>query len=223
MHIELKRIMKKVFVFCVLFFMGTSFVFSQRITIKNIESRLVTNQGVEFVGELKDVDDHIYVFPTWKNYGVLYVDNKTYQLNNLNFNAETNSFESRLKKDQLFSYGKSSIDSVSINKHMFKKIGSSFYEVLYENGDNQFLKKHDVRYTRGEDKRLGGPKGETTVSIDYKYLIVSKDDFSKIELNKNSIIHLYESDEEKLKSFVKKERLSYKKEEDIVKIVEYMI
>lgn len=215
--------MNKSSIIILMFFIGISFAFSQRITIKNIESRLVTNQGVEFVGELKDIDDNIYIFPTWKNYGVLYVDNKTYQLNNINFNVETNSFESRLKKDQLFSYGKSSIDSVSINNHLFKKIGSSFYEVLYENGDNKFLKKHDVRYTRGEDKRLSGPKGETTVSLNYKYLIVSKEDFNKIELNKNSIIKLYESDEDKLKSFVKKERLSYKKEEDIIKIIDYMI
>jgi len=214
--------MKKIIVAFILFIVVNNFVFSQRITAINIETRLVTNQGVEFIGELKDIDDNIYVFPTWKNYGVLYVNKKTYQLNNINFNVETNSFESRLKKDQLFSYGKSSLDSVSINNHLFKKIGNSFYEVLYEKGGDLFLKKHDVKYVKGEDKRLGGPRGKTKVSLDYKYLIVSKDDFKKIELNKKSIINFFDEDS-KLKSFVKKERLSYKKEKDVIKIIDYMI
>ena len=215
--------MKKYILTIILFIVVINFVFAQRITGINIESRLVTNIGVEFVGELKDVDDDIYIYPTWKNYGVLYVDNKTYQLNNINFNVETNSFESRLKKDQLFSYGKTSLDSVSINNHLFKKVGNSFYEVLYEKGDNLFLKKHDIRYVKGENKRLNGPKAKTNRSLTFKYLIVAKDDFRKIELNKNSIVKFFESDKNKLKSFVKKNRLSYKKENDIIVIIDYMI
>ena len=34
--------------------------FAQQITIKHIESRLVTHQGIEFIGELRDKSDDIY-------------------------------------------------------------------------------------------------------------------------------------------------------------------
>jgi hypothetical protein len=118
-----------------------NYSYSQKITIKNIESRLITHQGVEFVGELKDNKaDDLYMLPNWNNEGILFLDNKMYSLANLNFNVSTNSFDSRVDRKKLFSYKNSTIDSVEINKQLFKKVEGVFYEVIYEKEDNLFLK-----------------------------------------------------------------------------------
>ncbi len=208
--------------FVLLSFLSIS-LFGQRVTIKEIESRLITNEGIEFVGELKDKSGDLYVFPTWKNYSILFINNKTYQISNLNFNIETNSFESRLNRDKLFSYKSSFIDSISISNHIFKKYGNIFYEVLYENNERVLLKKYDIVYQQGTEKRMGQGTEKSKALLKYNYLVFSDEGYEKIELNKRSIIGLFENNKTELESFVKKENLSYKKEKDIVIIFDFMI
>jgi len=211
-----------VFLFCC-FQVNQSF--AQQITIKHIESRLVTHQGIEFIGELKDKSDDIYSYPNWNNKGVIFVENRGYSLFNLNFNVTTNNFESRVKRGELFSYKSAQIDSVNINNHLFKKVGNSFYEVLLEKENNFFLKKYDIKYKVGSVNRLDGSEGRATTSLTYKYLVKSNDIIRKIELNKKSILSLIESDQDKenLEKFVRSKDLSYKREKDTIRIVEFII
>jgi len=199
--------------------------FAQQITIKRIESRLITNEGIEFIGELKDKKDDVYSYTSWDNKGVIFVENSSYFLSNLNFNVTTNSFDSRIKREKLFSYKSSDIDSVTINNHMFKKVSNSFYEVLFEKKNYLFLKKYDIKYKAGTVNRLDGTEGKSTTSLIYKYLIKSNDVIKMISLNKKSILDLVENDldKENLERYVKSENLSYKKEEDSIKIFEYII
>jgi len=153
------------------------------------------------------------------------VDNKRYYLSNLNFNVTTNSFDSRIKREKYFSYKSSEIDSVTINNRMFKKVSNSFYEVLFETENNLFLKKYDIKYKAGSVSRLDGSIGKSTTALIYKYLIKSDDAIKMISLNKRSILDLLESefDKENLETYVKTENLSYKKEEDTIKIFEFIL
>ncbi len=197
--------------------------YSQRITIKNVESRLVTHQGIEFIGDLKDNSDNEYAYSNWSNQGVFFVDGKDYYLSNINFNITTNSFESRLNRNQLFSYKNSSLDSVSINNNLYKKVSGYFYEVLLSKGNNSFLKKYDVAYQAGILNRLDGSVGKSHAFVTYKYLIKFEDEFTQIEFEKNSILSLVKDDfHNVLEEFIDKEKLSYRREKDIVKILEYI-
>lgn len=202
-----------------------NYIFAQQITIKYIESRLVTHQGIEFIGELKDKKNDLYSYSNWDNKGVIFVDNKRYYLGNLNFNVSTNSFDSRIKREKFFSYKSSEIDSVTINNHMFKKVSNSFYEVLFETENNLFLKKYEIKYKAGSVSRLDGSIGKSTTALIYKYLIKSDDAIKMISLNKKSILGLLKSefDKENLETYVKTENLSYKKEEDTIKIFEFIL
>lgn len=199
--------------------------FGQKITINRIESRLITNEGVEFVGELNDKSNAIYSFENWKNKGVIYVDGKSYHLNNLNFNVTRNAFESRISSKKLFTYKSQEIDSVEISNLLFKKFGNSFYEILFQSNNNTFLKKHDISFQKGVENRLGvGTLGKTKTVLAYNYLVKMGSSFKRIELNKSSILGLI-SDVSKrkiLETYVKKERLSYKKTKDLIKIFEFM-
>jgi len=217
--------MKKKGILILLVCFSINYIFAQQITIKYIESRLVTHQGIEFIGELKDKKNDLYSYTNWDNKGVIFVDNKRYYLSNLNFNVTTNSFDSRIKREKYFSYKSSEIDSVTINNHMFKKVSNSFYEVLFETENNLFLKKYDIKYKAGSVSRLDGSIGKSTTALIYKYLIKSDDAIKMISLNKRSILDLLESefDKENLETYVKTENLSYKKEEDTIKIFEFIL
>ncbi|SNR63920.1 hypothetical protein [Lutibacter flavus] len=204
-------------------FLIYNFSYSQKITIKNIESRLITHQGVEFVGELKDLSNDTYLYPNYSNEGVLYYANQKYIISNINFNATTNSFESRIKRDKLFSFKSSLIDSIKINNHLFKNINNTFYEVLFEKGENAFLKKHDIEYREGAINRLDGKVGRTRTYLIYNFLVKLNGDFKKLELNKKGITELFVDNKynDSIEQFVDKERLSYKKENDVIKILKF--
>ncbi|MDO9038337.1 MAG: hypothetical protein Q7U59_08330 [Lutibacter sp.] len=206
-----------------LFYLIFANSFAQQITIKNIESRLVTHQGIEFIGELKNVSNEKYSYSNWSNQGVLFLNRKAYYLSNINFNVTTNAFESRVNKNQLFSFKNSLLDSVSVNNHLYKKIDDYFYEVLFENGNNLLLKKSEIAYQPGIENRLVGTVGKSNVLVIFKYLVKFNDEVTQIELNKSSILSLVENDFKKvLEGFIDKENLSYKSENDIVKILEFM-
>ncbi|MFZ2431985.1 MAG: hypothetical protein WAW57_12630 [Lutibacter sp.] len=206
-----------------IFYLVCANSYAQQITIKNIESRLVTHQGVEFIGELRNVSNDKYSYSNWSNQGVLFLNSNAYYLSNINYNITTNAFESRVSKNQLFSFKSSMLDSVSVNNHLYKKISDSFYEVLLENGNNLFLKKWDIAYQPGVENRLDGTVGKSNALVIFKYLVKFEDEVTQIEFNKNSILSLVENDFQKvLEEFIDKEKLSYKRESDIVKILIFM-
>lgn len=210
-----------VIVFC---FLLLNVVQAQHLSIKFIESKLVTDQGVEFVGELKDSSNDLYVFDNFNNEGFLYVNSKIYTLSNLNFNVKRNSIESRIDRDKNFIYKNTSIDSIKINGHFFKKIGNIFYEVLYENMDKQLLKKYDIKVKPGSFNRLDGSTSKSKEELDYRYLIKLSSEYKMIELSKSDILNFMKSEQkkDKLETYVKEERLSFKKEDDIIKIMEFI-
>lgn len=217
--------MKKLGFLFVFIWMVSNQMDAQQITINYIESRLVTHQGVTFIGNLKEHTDDIYSYSNWNNNGVIFMNNEEYYLANLNFNVTTNSFESRIKRDELFSYKSANLDSVIINEHLFKKVGNYFYEVIFEKENNLLLKKHDIKYKPGSINRIDGKQAKGTTSLTYKYLIKSDDEVKMIELNKKSILGLLEEEKERenLEAYVREENLSYKKEKDTAKIFDFII
>lgn len=216
--------MKKTFIITILLVFLVNLLSAQQLTIKTIESKLITDQGVDFVGELKDNLAEIYAFSNWDNQGIIYVKGNIYKLSNLNFNVASNSFESRINRNKIFSYHNSSIDSIQINDHFFKKIRNTFYQVLFENSEHQFLKKYDIKIKPGTFNRLDGSTGKSKEELDYKYLVKFSEDYKMVELSKKDILDLLNKEEDKeiLEDFVKQAGLSYRKEEDIVKIIEFI-
>jgi len=198
---------------------------AQRISINRIESRLITNEGEEFIGIIKDKNRDLYTFSKWNNSGVMFVKNKRYTISNINFDVTTNSFESRISREKYFSYKNSELDSVFINNLLFKKVGNAFYEVLFEKGKFMFLKKHDVIFQKGIENRIDGSVGNSKALKSFKYLIVANKKYKKIELNKNSVLGLFEDKNQRdsIINFIKENRLSYKEIKDIIKIFRFML
>lgn len=204
-----------------LFLFITNVAMAQSVTIRKVESTLLTHQGIEFRGKLIDKTRDLHMFPDWQNQGVIYMDGKEYRIRNINLNVTDNTIDSKVKK-KYFIYKSTLIDSISINDRNFKRLGRSFYEVLLEKKDNLFLKKFDSKQLESKSNRLGGTIVRTSKILKFKYLIQSNNEFIKIELNKKSILGLFEDKQDILLNYVKEEKLSYKKEEDLVKILNFM-
>ena len=114
--------MKKNIILISFFYFIINYSFAQqRVTINHIQSQLITNEGVEFTGELIDVNDDLYAFDSWDNEGVIVINDKQYSLGNINFNVTTNKFNSRIKRDQLFLYNTANIDAILLTTICLKK------------------------------------------------------------------------------------------------------
>jgi len=209
----------------VLLLIANCTVAQQRISIKKIESRLITNEGVEFVGTLRDKNNDHYMFPKWNNNGVIFVDRKMYGIGNINFNITTNSVDSRITQDKLFMFQSSAVDSISINNRLFKRVGTLLYEVLFEGQNSTLLKKYDIKHTEGYEGRtgVGANQGPSQTSVVFRYSVVKPGKrMENIELNKKSILEIFENKRDVLEGYAKKEHLSFRKEEDIVKMLNFL-
>ncbi len=214
---------KRIILITLTFFVAFTAV-AQRISIATVETKLITHQGYEFVGEVVEKSNGLFLFSNWRNNGVLYYNGKELSISNINFNISDNSLSCKLKNGKYFVFRSADIPKFSINNQLFKKNGRYYFEVLIEEGNVYFYKRYDVRYKEGVTHRIGG--GEVSPSkklITYTYLIKSGDVIKTLESNKKSILSFFASEEEALKKFVKEKGLSYKKEQDLVKIITYML
>lgn len=194
----------------------------QHVTLSKVESKLVTHQGVEFKGKLIKKTKDLHMFDDWRNNGIIYIDGNMYRISNINFNVSTNAIDSKMK-DGYFIYQTASIDSISINNRNFKRLGRTFYEVLLDKNDKMFLKKFDALQQQNSSNRMGGTIIRSKKLLKFEYLVKLEDGYKNIELNKKSVINFFEENQDKLFKFVKEEKLSYKKEEDLIKILDFML
>jgi len=94
---------------------------------------------------------------------------------------------------------------------------------LYENQDKMLLKKYDITYEAAERGRMGVVSGTGKSRIETKYVIVKENNKkASIELNKKSVLQTFEDDSDVLESFAKKEKLSFRKEADVIKMLNYL-
>ena len=197
---------------------------AQRLSIEGVETRLLTNQGVEFVGKVIEDNHDLNLFPTWRNKGVLFYNGKEYQISNINFNITENKLSCKLKNGEFFLFKSIDVPMFSINNRLFKKNGRSYFEVLLEEESTYFYKRYDIRFKDGVKHRMGG--GDVNPSrfvLTHSYLIKSGDVTKTLESSKKSILEFFDSQQDALKKFVKDNKLSYKRENDLVKIVSYML
>jgi len=216
--------MYKILLFLAFVAVGATPIIAQTLTVRTVETKMITNQGVEFLGKVAEKGKDIYLNPTWRNNGVLFVDGKKYTIRNINFNISKNQVSCKLKNGKYFVFNSVDVLEFSINNKFFKRNGRSYYEVLVEEGATYFYKRYDVRFREGVTNRIGGGKvGSGNMITSFAYLIKKGNESKTIELNKKSVLNLFEGEKDVLKKFVKENDLSYKKEEDLITIISYML
>ncbi|MDC9723621.1 MAG: hypothetical protein PSN34_12740 [Urechidicola sp.] len=217
--------MKKIILTLVLSCLVVAPAISQALTIKSVETKLITNQGYEFFGSVVEKEKNdIYLNPSWNNKGELFVDGNKHIIRNINFNISKNEVSCKLRNGKYFVFSSVDVREFSINNKSFKKNGRSYYEVLVEEDNAYFYKRYDVRYKEGVTHRIGGGSvGSGKMFTSFAYLIKRGNESKTIELSKKSVLSLFKDQQDELKRFVKEKELSYKKEKDLITIISHML
>jgi hypothetical protein len=180
-----------------------------------------------FVNAARAVDGTVYLFDDWNNAGVIHAADQIFALNNINLNIERNSFESKVGKDSLFSFNFNNVEKFVINGRTFKnyywKDDNRVYEIIYESDSWSIIKGFKIVEITGSANPMLNRTRDRMVRKTFYYL---KDDMGihYFKLRKNRILNLVEGGKKeanKIENYAKENSLSFKKEEDVRKILSY--
>ena len=169
----------------------------------------------------------VYLFPEFAGqYKVIANNGSTLNLLNLNYNIKTKTLVTFVSKDSVFQYELNQFSYVINNNRKFKvnsngKLKGLSLEV-YNSKKIQLFKYYSVFI----EKAVINPMTNVVVSdavythVFSYYLYVNGKEV-KIKLNKNDILNVLSDKKNEIKDFVLSNKLTYSKEEDVYKILEY--
>ena len=181
--------------------------------------------------EKKGIEGSVMMFSTkQKNKGKLYSGKKVYILNDLNYNVENDQFQTKLENDSIFIYNLDGLSRVEINEKDFSVVYNpvhgkrEIYEVVQAGRKISLLKKYSVKVQQASPNPMVNRR-KTKILKKWKYYTVDyKDNIVEFKGKKKTILEIVKDSESKkaLKEFISNNRLSVKKEEDLVKIFNYI-
>lgn len=185
--------------------------------------------SVYFVNPKRQVDGTVYLFDNWDNYAVIYTDNhQRFSLRNINLNIQRNNFESKVGRDSLFSFSFNNIEKFVINDRTFKNYywddDNRVYELIAQGKNFEILKGFFVTYIEGNSNPMLNRKNDKYVRSE-KYFVRKDDKISSLILKKSRVLkflNLNEQEKQKVLTFADDRKLSFKKEEDLRKIIEFV-
>ena len=182
---------------------------------------------MRFINPPRTIDGSIYLFDDWKNYPVVVKskDNKTFTLDNVNFNMRTNRLVTKISQDSIFVLNMKSIETVNILGKVFKKIdseiGSRVFEVIFESDKLSILNFHSVKLVEGSVNPMLSRKTDKLVHKETFYIHNQKST-KEFRLKKKFILDSFASNESEKKSIMKyysMNKLSYKNINDLKKVL----
>lgn len=183
-------------------------------------------QSAYFYNPRIPVDGSEYLFDEWENIARVYTnDNYTYSLKNINLNIKRNSFVSKLGKDSIFTFDMNNIDKIIINEKIYKSVfsedGKRIYQVIYEDTDFSILRGFSIQTVPSSPNPMVNRRSDRLVRK--QILFLKKDDaVKKFKLTKRRVLDLINTDnKEAVLRYAKEKKLSFRKEEDLNKILEY--
>ena len=172
--------------------------------------------AMRFVNPPRTIDGSIYLFNNWKNYPVVVKskDNKTFTLDNINFNLRTNRLVTKISQDSIFVLNMKSIETVDIQGKVFKKvdteIGSRIFEVIYESDKVSLLNFHSVKLVEGSVNPMLSRKTDKLVHKEV-YYVLNGQGINELRLKKKSILNSFASNDNEKNSL-----LNYFLEEQVI-------
>jgi hypothetical protein len=172
------------------------------------------------------VDGSEYLFDEWKNKAVVYTKDKhVFSLKNINLNIKRNSFVSKVGKDSVFTFDMNNIDKIIINRKIYKSVfsedGKRIYQVVYENANFSILRGFTIQMVQSSPNPMVNRRADRLVRK--RVLFLKKDDAVKrFKLTKRKILGLVNTaNKEEVLRYAKDQKLSFRNEEDLNKILEY--
>ena len=189
-----------------------------------------TNFGSSFFYNTKNVIlGSVYLFDEWDNSAEIHtLSNERFLVRNINLNINRNAFEAKLTdSDSIFSFNFNNIKHVAINDKIYKNYyyndDNRVYEIIYETEKFSIMKGFSVKLVKGHYNpmvRMSNDKYSKFSS----YFIKLNNSIKPFKLRKKSVINLLSADKNsisRLEIYVNAKKLSYKKEKDVIQILDY--
>ncbi|WP_431164454.1 hypothetical protein [Tenacibaculum halocynthiae] len=171
--------------------------------------------------QFKGVKGSFYLFNTWKNNSTITSKTgKKYQINNMNYDLDEKAFLSKISRDSVYIY--QNIESINVENRFFININEQFYEKITD-GKISLLKKYSGKLKKPIINKMTNQqvKPAEYVKIVNYYSYIQNKKLEKIKLKKSNISKLITQKKDQVKAYIKKNKLTYKEEGDIVKIINY--
>tara|TARA_B100001146_G_scaffold183187_1_gene165809 strand:+ start:251 stop:928 length:678 start_codon:yes stop_codon:yes gene_type:complete len=189
-----------------------------------------TNLGSSFFYNTRNVIlGSVYLFDEWDNSAEIHtLSSEKFLVRNINLNINRNAFEAKLTdSDSIFSFNFNNIKQVVINDKIYKNYfyndDNRVYEIIYETEKFSIMKGFSVKLVKGHYNpmvRISNDKYSKFSS----YFIKLNNSIKPFKLRKKSVINLLSADKNsisRLEIYVNAKRLSYKKEKDVIQILDY--
>lgn len=165
-----------------------------------------------------------YLYNDWGNVGVLETaKNKKYRISNLNYDVQKDVFVSKISKDSVYEFNTVYFKKIVINNKNFKVVnkndenGSIFMEVVGESKEISLLKDYKLTVRGGVFSPTTG-QGNDEYVISYKYYLEKNDRIIPMKFKKSELLKVFGAKADEIKSFAKKNKLSFKKDKDVKKM-----
>jgi len=189
-----------------------------------------TNLGSSFFYNTRNVIlGSVYLFDEWDNSAEIHtLSSEKFLVRNINLNINRNAFEAKLTdSDSIFSFNFNNIKQVVISDKIYKNYfyndDNRVYEIIYETEKFSIMKGFSVKLVKGHYNpmvRISNDKYSKFSS----YFIKLNNSIKPFKLRKKSVINLLSADKNsisRLEIYVNAKRLSYKKEKDVIQILDY--
>lgn len=181
-----------------------------------------------FINPVRNASGSVHLFEDWNNYAVIFTsDGDKFSLKNINLNVERNAFESRTSGDSIFSFNFNNIEKFVVNNREFKNYyyndDNRVYEIIYESDEFSLMKGFKVSVVEGSANPMLNRSSDRYIKKE-SYFVKEGDKIKPFKLKKSKILKLVDGDEEKaasLEAYVKANNLSFTREYDVQRILEY--
>jgi hypothetical protein len=214
--------------------MITSLSFSQNNTTENngaqmfgavaSSSRSYGSTSGMFINPAKKAQGSVHLFKDWNNLAMIHAsDAQKFSLKNINLNIERNTFESKISEDSIFTFNFNNIDKFVINNRVFKNYYNNgenrVFEVIYDSGQLVLLKGYKIQFVKGSPNPMLNRSTDKNVQKEF-YFIRQNSSIRSFRLKKSNILDLLSPDQAKAaEKYVKDNRLSYKEDADVNRIL----
>lgn len=184
------------------------------------------DQSSFFLTLEKNFDGSIYLFKEWSNSASVFMkDGGNLILDNVNFNIKDDVFQVKVSSDSILTFGIENLKRLVIKNRIFKKIYANnqnkTYEEIYSSKDLSILKSYEVEVIPASNDPMAA-RSKNKFSQRSKYFIKRASGFLDFKLNKKGVLSLVDDNVIKdVQKFVKNNKLSYKKDDDLKRILKY--
>ena len=188
------------------------------------------NYGSSFFYNTRNVIlGSVYLFDEWNNSAEIHtLADERFLVRNINLNINRNAFEAKLTdSDSLFSFNFNNIKHIVINDKIYKNYyyndDNRVYEIIYETEKFSIMKGFSVKLVKGHYNPMVRISNDKYAKFS-SYFIKLNNSIKPFKLRKKSVINLLSVDKNnisRLETYVNAKKLSYKKEKDIIQILDY--